>query len=433
MGSAVKITRLELENVKRIKAIELEPNENGLTVIGGKNGEGKTSVLDAIAWALGGEKRRPTNAQREGSVLPPEIRVVLNNGLIVERKGKNSTLSVTDPTGKKAGQALLDSFVEQFALDIPKFLNQSDKEKANTLLKVIGIGGELEALDAKEKELYTRRTIANRILKDKAAYAQSLPEYAGTPEEYIDPAELIARQQEILSENAENARKRMEAQKLQMEYERLHREREDLYERYIDMSKTLDEKKKRLDEIWQEANALIDEPTDELEEQLASFTEINRKVRANKDKRKAEEELLTAQNESDTLTSDLNSVREERINLLKNADLPLENLTVEEGILLYKGKAWDCMSASEQLVVATAIVRKLKPQCGFVLLDKLEQLDRDTLKSFGEWLKGEELQVIATRVSASGDDCTIIIEDGRAVTPTEPVKTQIRKWKGAED
>lgn len=50
---SVKINSLEFENVKKIKAVQLEPAKNGLTVIGGKNRQGKTSVLDAIAWALG--------------------------------------------------------------------------------------------------------------------------------------------------------------------------------------------------------------------------------------------------------------------------------------------------------------------------------------------------------------------------------------------
>ncbi len=93
----IHINTLEIENVKRIKALRLEPSPTGLTVIGGNNGQGKTSVLDAIAWALGGEKFRPSNAQREGSVLPPHLKVTLSNGLVVERKGKNAVLTVTDP------------------------------------------------------------------------------------------------------------------------------------------------------------------------------------------------------------------------------------------------------------------------------------------------------------------------------------------------
>ena len=69
------------------------------------------------------------------------------------------------------------------------------------------------------------------------------------------------------------------------------------------------------------------------------------------------------------------------------------------------------MSGSEQLKVSTAIVRKLKPKCGFVLLDKLEQMDLATLQEFGAWLESEGLQAIATRVSTGGE-CSVIIEDG---------------------
>ena len=129
----IKIHNLEIENIKRIKAVSLSPTENGLTVIGGKNGQGKTSVLDSIAWALGGEKYRPSAAQREGSVLPPRLKITLSNGLVVERKGKNAALTVTDPTGKKGGQQLLNEFVEQLALDLPKFLNAGSREKADIL------------------------------------------------------------------------------------------------------------------------------------------------------------------------------------------------------------------------------------------------------------------------------------------------------------
>ncbi len=84
---SIKINKLEIENVKRVKAVKMEPTANGLTVVGGRNNQGKTSVLDSIAWALGGDKYRPSEAQREGSVIPPHLHIVLNNGLVVERSG----------------------------------------------------------------------------------------------------------------------------------------------------------------------------------------------------------------------------------------------------------------------------------------------------------------------------------------------------------
>ena len=135
-------------------------------------------------------------------------------------------------------------------------------------------------------------------------------------------------------------------------------------------------------------------------------------------KEMAEEEAKKYRADYDDMTDEIESVRREKIDLLNRADLPLPGLSVEAGELLYKGKKWDCMSGSEQLKVATAIVRKLKPQCGFVLIDKLEQMDMDSMNDFGAWLEAEGLQAIATRVS-TGEECSIIIEDGIAVEPDE--------------
>ena len=70
------------------------------------------------------------------------------------------------------------------------------------------------------------------------------------------------------------------------------------------------------------------------------------------------------------------------------------------------------MSGSERMRVATAIVRATKPECGFVLVDKLEQMDPQTLAEFGAWAEDEGLQVIGTRVATDGT-CDIVIEDGR--------------------
>ena len=150
---SMKINRLEIENVKRIKAVKLEPAQNGLTIIGGDNQQGKTSVLDSIAWALGGERYKPSQSTREGSMVPPNLHIVMNNGLVVERKGKNSALKVTDPNGQKAGQQLLNEFVEQLALDLPRFMEASGTEKAKVLLQIIGVGPQLVELEQEEKEL----------------------------------------------------------------------------------------------------------------------------------------------------------------------------------------------------------------------------------------------------------------------------------------
>ena len=114
--------------------------------------------------------------------------------------------------------------------------------------------------------------------------------------------------------------------------------------------------------------------------------------------------------------------------------MPLEGLSVIDGELVYQGFKWDNLANSDQLKVATAIVRHLRPDCGFVLMDKLEAMDMDTLYEFGKWLQEEGLQVIATRVS-KGEECSIIIDDGYSF-PVEQkqnlVPGNLPKWKAGE-
>lgn len=401
---ALKINRLEIENVKRIKAVKLEPRENGLTIIGGNNNQGKTSVLDSIAWALGGEKYKPSQATREGSAIPPTLHIVMNNGLVVERKGKNSALKVTDPSGQKAGQQLLNEFVEQLALDLPKFMESSGKDKARTLLQIIGVGDQLDTLDKEEKELYNERLYIGRTADQKEKFAKEQHYYPDAPKELISPSELIRQQQEILAQNGENQRKRERLHELEKEYQKVNEQMESLLRKQTEIENSLVIARKS-------ASDLHDESTAELEESIANIEEINRKVRANLDKDKAEDDAMEYRNQYNSLTKKIEQIRDQKVKLLDSADLPLPELSVKDGELIYKGQQWDNMSGSDRLKVSTAIVRKLNPKCGFVLLDKLEQMDLDTLKEFGEWLEQEGLQAIATRVSTGGE-CSILISDG---------------------
>lgn len=413
---SIKITSISLSNVKRVKAVELQPAENGLTVIGGKNSQGKSSVLDAIMWTLGGDRYKPSEPKRKGSMVNPHQVITLNNGIVAERAGKNSSLKVTDPTGKKAGQALLDSFVSQFALDLPKFMNATSKEKANILLQIIGVGDQLTQLERKETELYNRRTEIGRIRDQKQSAADEMTQWDGVPEELVSASDLIKQQQEILARNGENQRKRDNAAQIQMAYNRKSDEVKALETKLAEARAALDQLTEDLETASKSVEDLQDESTAELEENIQHIDEINSKIRDNLNKQKAQEEAQQYADQYGGLSSEIENLRKEKTELMNGAKMPLPNLTVENGELIYNGQKWDNMSGSEQLIVSTAIVKELKPECGFVLLDKLEQMDRDTLEAFGDWLESQKMQAIATRVS-TGDECTIIIEDGYSVDP----------------
>lgn len=428
VNNMIKINKLEIENVKRVKAVSLEPTQNGLTVIGGRNGQGKTSILDSIAWALGGNKYKPSQPHREGSVLPPNLQISLSNGLEIKRDGKNSDLKVIDPSGQKAGQKLLDSFVEEFALNLPKFMESSNADKARTLLQIIGVGDKLAEFEKKEQELYNERLVIGRVADQKKKFAAEMTYFQEAPKELISVSELIQEQQAILAKNAENERLRGQRDSLKQRQTQLDSE----------IARLIEEKAKvdqQLEIAEKDALDLHDESTEQLEYSISNTEEINRKVRANLDKDKAEQDAQIEKEKYDNLSAQIDRIRLDKNQLLEDADLPLPGLSVAEGELLYKGQRWDNMSGAEQLKVSTAIVRKLNPECGFILIDKLEQMDLDTLKEFGQWLEQEQLQAIATRVS-TGDECSIIISDGyseeteqAAVIEAQPAQPEQTKYQ----
>ena len=427
---SIAINKLEIENVKRIKAVKVEPSPTGLTVIGGNNNQGKTSVLDSIAWALGGNRFKPSKATREGSVVPPSLKITMSNGLIVERKGKNSSLKVIDPNGNKGGQQLLDSFVEELAINLPKFMESTAKEKADTLLQIIGVGPQLAELEIKEKQLYDQRHAIGVIADQKEKFAKEQTYYPDAPKDLISIADLIAEQQEVLARNGENARKRQNASQIQAQYDAKTAEVNRLSQQLVEAQEVLQKLASDLAIAHKDATELVDESTEEIESNIANIEQINLKVRANLDKDKAEEDAKAQRDQYNKLSVQIEDVRKSKRDLLINADLPLEGLSVNDGKLLYLGQEWDNMSGSQQLMVATAIVRKLKPDCGFVLIDKLEQMDQITLDQFGKWLEDEGLQAIATRVS-TGDECSILITDGYSeVNPNYSKNSTSATWKG---
>lgn len=422
-----KITKFELENVKRVRLVEISPSPVGLTTIGGKNCQGKTSILDAITYALGGEKYRPSNLQREGSSAEASIRVTMSNGLVVERSGKNAALKVIDPSGARGGQRLLDSFVEELALNLPKFMAMKNDEKAKVLLSILGIEDQLKAIDAEEKAAYDERTMQGRIADQKEKYAAEMPEWHDVPEEPLTPAALVAESQAIMARNAAKANARANLDQLAKQEVAAWEKAKAKDQRIAEIKAMLSQAEKEYsdaltaakiihDEIEQARAIPIDpdESTAEIERKLAELEEINGKIRANNDKQKAINDAENARQAYNVLTAKVEEVRAKRRKLLESVELPLPGLGVENGELVYNGQKWDCMSGMEQIKVAAAIIRQRKPECGFILLDKLEAFDLEQLAALSEWLTENNLQAIATRVS-TGEECSIIIEDGLVV------------------
>ena len=284
-------------------------------------------MLDAIAAALGGAKKMPSNLTRDGAMNPASMRIALSNGLVVERKGKNASLTVTDPTGGRHGQKLLDSFVNQFALDLPAFMAASSKDKAHALLDTLGIAVQLDELERKEKALYDERTAIGRIADAKEKHAQELPEYPDAPEEPLSISELIRQQQALLQRNAKRQAHMDEINRL--------REQKQLWTERVEKAKEELAKAEEMYAIYSGKLADAEAPeqtpmesTEELERNIAEHEAINAHVTANITKALAQDEAHQHRKQYDDLTQQIERLRLDRLALLDECKLPLPDLTV---------------------------------------------------------------------------------------------------------
>jgi hypothetical protein len=421
----VKITALEMQNVKRVRAVALELNETGLTVIGGRSDQGKTSILDGIKWMLGGDRYRPSNPNHDGEQAGGKI--TLSNGVICEIGGKNGTLKVSDPSGKRGGITLVQSFIGTFSLDLPAFMKSSDIEKTKMVLDLFpGLGKRLEDLKRDEKRMYDERTVIGQQKEQKAKHAADLPYNEDAPAELLTGGEMADQLRDAMAVNSKNKSIR---DNIAMERSRLDgyvRTVLQRTERVAELERMLAEAKHQREQAMSDrtaaeariaeaeamASRLVDADTETVKQQMVKIDTINAKVRQNMEKKRAEDEASDLAVQYNDLSDKIDAVRKEKIALLSGVQMPMPELSInDEGLLVYRNQKWDCMSSSDQLIVGASICAAVKPSCGFVLLDGLERLDKGKLGDFGEWLVDHNLQGIGTRVS-DGDECTIIIEDG---------------------
>lgn len=420
---SVKIVSLEIENVKRVRAVSLAPAADGLTVIGGRNGQGKSSVLDAIMSALGGEKFTPSNAVREGADKG-EVTLTLSNGITVARSytAKGTYLQVS---GRVGGQKLLNEFVNSFALNIGDFLSASDRDRAKMLMGLVGL--DLTPLNERRKKLYDDREAVGRLATRAEKHAESMPFDEAAGLELRTPTDIMNELQAKLAANAENHKLRQNVARVRESVEAAELKLQTKAKRVAELQAALDEAREeqaaakvgldsaRRDLVTAESSVvnLVDEDTSAIKKKLAEIDEVNSRVRQNWDRDKALKQTEEHKEEYRALTRQIEEIDAEKTRLLEATEMPLPGLAIADDVIVFNGRAWDCMSHSEQLRVSTAICRAIKPSQGFVLLDKLEAMDLDTLREFHDWLAGEGIQAIATRVSG-GDECSIIIEDGAA-------------------
>ena len=154
------------------------------------------------------------------------------------------------------------------------------------------------------------------------------------------------------------------------------------------------------------------EDTSAFQRELDAVEETNIKVRENIARDKVLKEADEQSRKYDEKTAVIEDLRKQKDALLQGAGLPYPGLSVENKVVTLNGKAWDCMSESMKIRVGCAIVMRINPSCKFMFVDKLEQLDQESMKELDQFAKDHDIQIIGTRVTTNPDDCTLIIKNG---------------------
>lgn len=471
----MKVKQFTMQNVKGVNLFDYTFPLAGVTTIGGRNNQGKTSVLNGMQYAIGGEAYRPTNYHKDDTEAESFLRMVFSNGIVAQRVGDSADLKVYDENGKLSRQRLLDQFITKFALDLPRFLNGTDKERAEILLKALHLEEQVEALEASIQSEYDERTIIGRLRDQKRKAGKEMPFHEGVPETELSPSDILARMQEVNVRNAKIQAARQELDKNNADLVRLIEAGErieaalvkvdgetvSLCEKVDADCKTkvasIEEQIRKLQESIKAAQEFAvshkaqirrsaeenkkalagqkaenDKAVDALTEKIASaemqdFTledtssfqreideveNTNIKVRENIARAKVLKEADEHALKYDEKTAIIEDLRKQKDALLQGAGLPYPGLSVENKVVTLNGKAWDCMSESMKIRVGCAIVMRINPSCKFMFVDKLEQLDSESLAELDQFAKDHDIQIIGTRVTTNPDDCTIIIKNG---------------------
>ena len=411
----MKIVKLEASNVMRLNAVEITP-KGDVVILGGKNGAGKSSVLDSIILALGGRKSKIKEPLKKGKDKGKVVLELDGTGLIVTRtftKAGGGTLTVTSKDGAKfqSPQAMLDKISGALTFDPLAWVGMDEAKQLQVLKDLTGVT--FEAEDAERKVVYDNRTEANRKLKMLQTQMDAIPEHGDD----VPDAELSV--SDLMSDLA----KRRSANK---EYNDKTGYLEDIDAGIIgkagDIEKLeaeLVEAKKELDRLYSNRKYAIEEikslePADEveIETQIKSADSINRKVRE-----KIEKLTLAGRIEKGTriiegMTSKLGDIDRAKAEKLSSAKMPIEFLTFDETGVYYKGVPFSQASSAEALRVSVAMGIAMNPELKILLIRDGSLLDEDNLKAVSEMAFDSGCQIWIEKVTTDSKACSVIIHDG---------------------
>lgn len=402
------IVKLEAQNVKRLKAVSITPSA-GCNIIGGKNAQGKTSLLDTIEMALSGKKSIPDMPIRNGE---KNARIVLETeDLIVTRTftASGSNLTVTNREGLRhtKAQGVLDDLIGRLTLDPLAFTRLDAKKQAETLRDILGI--DTTSLDAKRQQLFEDRTDHNRKANELKSRLDALVVHEGVPSEEVSVASLVEKMNAANDANRKISQGRELVSLSLKKLADIETQIESLKSAYSEIEDTNEALTKTVEGLGDPVE------TGDIRESIANAEDTNSKVRENAQHKVVAEEYKAAQELSEKRTNEIAEIDTKKQELLSSAKYPVDGVGIgDDGEMTYNGVPFSQASAAEQLRVSAAMGLALNPKLRVLLIRDGSLLDSDSMAELEQFATNNEAQVWIERVG-DADAGAIIIEDGMVV------------------
>ncbi len=443
------ILGLHVEHVRAIRVISMYPPATGVVKICGRNASGKSSLLDAVQFALSGRACQPEHPIHKGersaivvADLGGKFRVKRtwtpkDTYLTVDRQEEKGLIPIARPS-----EFLETICGSGIGFDPLEFSRKKPAEQVQMILGTLQLPKNPQDLDAQRKVLYDERTKVNGQARDAEALLRATaPAPEGTPDEPTTLSELLAefsRRQAVISSNASQRHKSentllgiaagksgraMESQEAQARVDRLRKQLTDaeselsgLQAAIIDMDTEDDMQAARIQE---DLSALVDPNLAEVQQQITQVEDTNRLIRQKQERQESERVLRCLQATADGLTEKIAAIDQEKSEILTQAKFPYPDLSIQESngsySVTYRGIPLTDCSSSEKLRISMALARSLNPTVRVLLVREGSLLDEEARATMEKWAQENRVQIWLELSTADRESGGFILEEGELV------------------
>ena len=423
-----RLIEMRLENFKGVELAWIRPNQDGVTYITGDNGQGKSTVLDAVAFLLQGSKAKIEEPIRNGSDKA-QVLGITDTGLIITRELRDPggwEVKVREDVGNgktrtlRSPQAILNRLLDGNTLDVMDFPNDPTVEK---LVRALGLAEFYEENRAARQASFDTRTDVNREVRRLEALIAGAPEpEEGLPEEEESAAELSAKISAAHETNnsIDNAQADVtrHTTALRQALAKEKELREQLETCLDDIAKAKEARKKALakaDELGEKIDV------SELNQRMETLEATNAKVRAATDQRKNQAALEEQRARAEELTAEIAAADEQLDVRIDGSDFPIDGMRIVDGVPTYNGVSVKACSTAEKARIGCYVEAALRPELRMLRIERGESLGPAAMQEIAAFCEEQGYQALVERVDTSGDIGIFLREGSVVAVDGEPV------------